>query len=365
MIEPVLFITAGAALYGGVHHLYHGIPGRTGHLQIIHAVMFLLLAGFALSGTSAGLAHSLAEFSWFSKLPVSLGILLFATLPWFIVLLLQQRSRLLPALLTLAWSALLLINIASPYSLLYQDVSLVNTALSSGQPSVAFHATANPAWHLVEITMLSTLFYSMYLCAKQYHSAGKSLPIALITGLLLLLCTTLFDFFVYAGLVHSAYLAPMGFLLFLVAAALHRQSVAAVVDQQTPDDANRYQITLNFNQEPEQPPQARQRHADIPAETEVEVTEVAEVAQLAHQHVEAPVVPSICIDNTTVDRVSDGLVDIAVDATLMLKRLEQGDIDARELKELGRKVRTRAIETRRITHRILRSQQFRHEQKND
>ncbi len=346
MIEPVLFITAGAALYGGVSNLYRGATTRSGRPYILHAVMFFLLAGFALSGTVAGRVNSLTEFAWFVKLSVSLGMLLFAGLPWFIAQLLHQHTRVLPALLTLAWGILLMINIASPYSLLYQDVSTTHAVLESGQPSFDFTAESNPAWQLVELAMLGTLLYAMYLCVKPFHRTAKQLPVAPATGLVLLLCTTIFDFFVYAGLAHSAYLAPMGFLLFLVAAALHRQPEPVVVDQPEQTDSDRYQITLNFNPAHEEKPPAKD--IEVAAETE------ADIAQLSHQRVEPAAAPSVHIDNPTVNEVSDSLVDIAVDATLILKRLEQGNIDPEELTNLGRKVRTRAIETRRITHRMMR-----------
>ena len=308
--------------------------------------MFFLLAGFALSGTVAGRVNSLMEFSWFVKLSVSLGMLLFAGLPWFISQLLRQHARVLPALLTLAWGTLLMINIASPYSLLYQAVGTTSAVPGSGQPSFDFNAISNPAWQLVEVAMLCTLFYAMYLCVKQFHGVAKQLPVAPATGLILLLCTTIFDFFVYAGLAHSAYLAPMGFLLFLVAATLHRQPAPAAIDQPVQTDSDRYQITLNFNPTQEEKPLAKD--IEVAAETETDI------AQLSHQRVEPAATPPIHIDNPTVNEVSDSLVDIAVDATLMLKRLEQGNIDAEELTNLGRKVRTRAIETRRITHRMMR-----------
>jgi hypothetical protein len=357
MIEPILFMATGAALYGSVHHLYHGAQHRSGYPHVMHAMMFLLLAGFTLSGTSSGFVHSLTEFSLFSKLSVTLGILLFATLPWFITLLLQQRAGIVPALITFVWSTLLLLNIASPYSLLYQDVMMSNAIPDAGLPSVTFQTIASPVWHLIEISMLGTLAYALYLCLKHYQGHGKKVAAAPVAGLLLLLTTTVYDFLVYADLIHSTYLAPLGFLLFLAAAGAGWRSEPDRTDQRGLEDANHYQLTLNFNQVPDQ--HLQKVPTDIASDTETTVT------QLTHQPIEqkdiadAPAPPPpLRVDNPVVDRVSDSLVDIAVDAGLILKRLEKGDIDTVELRELGRKVRNQAIETRRLTHRMLRTEQF-------
>ena len=408
MFEYVLFTVTGAALYGGTHHLYRGIQNRSGHPHAIHAAMYFLLAGFALIGASTNAIHSVAELSVFSKISVSLGILLFAALPWFIAILLQQHTRTLPALLTCAWGILLLVNIASPYSLLYQNITAFKDALPSGQSSVAILTDPNPAWHLAEVAMLSTLIFSMYLCVQQYRKTRDTIVVAPVAGLLLLLCTTLFDFFVHANLIYSAYLAPMGFLLFLVAVNLYRKPVQPETRQQAPEDKSRYQLTLNFNQAPVHNWQTVSTGKSMDtsvdtSETAATVETVETVEKLAHQQtetprpffktaefephaefteavetdskaaemspepppvepqqdaMESPELVQLDIENPAVDLVSDGLVDIAVRATLIMKRLEHGDLNARELRELSRKIRTQAIETRRITYQMLRTKHF-------
>ncbi|TCK18131.1 hypothetical protein DFR30_1394 [Thiogranum longum] len=355
MIEPVLFMTCGAALYGGMHHLYQGAKNPGGYPHVLHAVLFLLLAGFALSDTSRSLVHSAEELSLYSKLSVSLGLLLFATLPWFIILILKQRASVLPALVSFAWGALLLINIASPYSLLFRQVTETRAVLASGQPSIAFTTAANPIWHLVEIAMLGTLVYAMYLCARQFRTHGKSVPAIPLAGLLLLFGTTAYDSLVYAGLVHTAYLAPLGFLLFLASAGLCWRPATEPGTRQTSSDTNHYQLTMNFN---DSPAERREVPVDIPAEAEVSATQLTRQPIVQPAIDEPPATPPLHINNPMVDRVSDGLVDIAVDASLMLKRLDEGEIDTMELKELGRKLRKQAIETRRVTHRMLRTERF-------
>lgn len=345
MLEPVFFMTAGASLYGGVHHLYRGARSRNGYPHILHAVLFLLLAGFALSDTGHGFIHSAAEFSFFSKLSVSLGLLLFAILPWFITLLLDRRATIIPALISFVWIALLLVNITSPYSLMYR--------LAAEAP---FETVSNPIWHLVEISMLATLVYAMSLCIKHIQANKNTATTIPLAGLLLLLGTTVYDSMVYAGLLQTSYLAPIGFLLFLATAGLCWRKTPVASNHSEQGETNHYQLTMNFNDSP-----AREQEVatDIPDEAEIPVTQLTHqpVAQQAIEQSPAKP-PTLRIDNPMVDRVSDGLVDIAVDASLMLKQLDEGELDTKELKELGRKLRKQAIETRRITHRMLRTEGY-------
>ena len=104
----------------------------------------------------------------------------------------------------------------------------------------------------------------------------------------------------------------------------------------------------------------------IEARSTVAVTVPESESELPrHDAGEVAAVTQVRIDNPTVDKVSDGLVDIAVHATLILKRLQRGDLDPQELEELSRKVRARAIETRRITNQMLRAEQVESPQKAD
>jgi hypothetical protein len=59
------------------------------------------------------------------------------------------------------------------------------------------------------------------------------------------------------------------------------------------------------------------------------------------------------VDAATVTAVTDSLIDIAVYATMALNRFKRGDADPQALESLCKKIRTRAIKTRRLTHRLL------------
>ena len=64
-----------------------------------------------------------------------------------------------------------------------------------------------------------------------------------------------------------------------------------------------------------------------------------------------PVPPTV--DTASVTAVTDSLIDIAVYATMALNRFKRGDADPQVLESLCKKIRTRAIKTRRLTHKLL------------
>jgi hypothetical protein len=56
----------------------------------------------------------------------------------------------------------------------------------------------------------------------------------------------------------------------------------------------------------------------------------------------------------SLNTVSDNLIDIAVYATMALNRFKRGDADPQVLETLCRKIRTKAIKTRRMANSLSR-----------
>ncbi|MDT8386855.1 MAG: hypothetical protein RQ736_05035 [Thiogranum sp.] len=381
MFESALLIASGVALYGGIHQLQLGIRQSDGHPHAIHALMFFLLSGFAIAGAVTATAQSVTMLSSYGKLAVSLGILLWAALPWFLVLYIQHKNLVVPALLTALWSMLLLLNLGSPHSLLYREIHTFNQAGSSGQLFIGLQTSTSAWWWLVELSTFFTLIFAFYVIYQHYRDKKESALIAG-TGLLILLCTALTDSLVNAGLIESPYLTPMGFLLFLLipgflmkkspmpaspAPERVRNSYRLAVDSDwTPTSGSKRPAeqlrTLKITDQPAPPafsfmevPSNKSAMQPVTLEPDQSSTPADEPPHADNETEFHQPIPA-WIDQSTVGEVSDSLVDIAVHATMILNRLEAGDMDPEELRALSEKVRTRAIETRRITHRILRDE---------
>ena len=57
-------------------------------------------------------------------------------------------------------------------------------------------------------------------------------------------------------------------------------------------------------------------------------------------------------DQPALNTVSDNLIDIAVYATMALNRFKRGDVDPQAQEMLCRKIRSKAIKTRRLANRL-------------
>ena len=57
---------------------------------------------------------------------------------------------------------------------------------------------------------------------------------------------------------------------------------------------------------------------------------------------------------SSLNTVSDNLIDIAVYATMALNRFKRGDADPQVLEMLCSKIRTKAIKTRRMANKLSR-----------
>ena len=87
-------------------------------------------------------------------------------------------------------------------------------------------------------------------------------------------------------------------------------------------------------------------------------TEVIEAATEAAGGKETPrqepPMPMSKRGQSSLNTVSDNLIDIAVYATMALNRFKRGDADPQVLETLCRKIRTKAIRTRRMANKLSR-----------
>lgn len=402
MFESALYILAGIAFYGGAHQLYLGARQASDHPHVIHGVMYLLLCAFAVASALAYQADSVATLIPAGKLSVFAGFLLWGAFAWFVAAYTDYKPRLLLAALTVVWSLLLIGNIGAPFSLLYSDVTPVSQTLPSGQLQMTLHTRVNPWWNVVQAGMLASLLFALYASFRLYRADEKRAALALGSGLLVLFGASLSDALVVAGLTRSAFLAPFGFLVLLIATGVYPELYRV---RKTRDDVSpaSYNMTFHLNQPPpyrpapafvqthlpdsadvdlETPTQAEITHEESsppfvfsPPETPEPVVSTAEPAPAAEttpvsegevqSSPGAPRAKAPQLDEAALTEVSDNLIDIAVYATMAMNRFKRGDASPQTLEALFAKVRTQAINTRRLANRLMHPGTSRHAHDDD
>jgi len=396
MVEAALYILIGIAFYGGGHQLYLGARRAQDHPHVVHAGMYFLLAVFALCAVLSYQAQTLAALLPLGKLSITVGILLWVALTWFMAAYTDVKPRPVLAVLSVAWAILLISNIGAPYSLLYSDITPITQVLPSGQTQLSWQTSINPWWWAVEFAMLATLAYCLYATYRLFRDNDRQAALALACGLMVLAVTSFADLLVSMELLQSAYLTPFGFMVFLLACSIYPGLQAILKQQPEAPAPSSYNLTFNLHQPraagqtPMTPAPLRQAPAsDIehPVQTGLALEQAPPSAGFtARIEAEAVTVPHAADggaapahkptaaapepepgaappsparlaaarrDEATITLMSDNLIDIAVHATMLINRVKRGDLDPGTVEALCTKVRNQAIETRRIASRLI------------
>lgn len=388
MLEVALYIVSGLTLYAGGHHLYLGAnrAQKLPHVQL--GVLYLLLSGFALASALTFQPGNLDTLLPSGKLAISLGLILWCLLAWHIALRSGYRPWLLLDLLTAGWLAFLLQNLTSANSLIYTEVMPINRTLLNGESFGLLQSQVSPWWTAVELTMLATLAFCAYATYRVYQRKQKTLAYSLGAGLGLLAAVTFYDHLVSSGVLNAHFLAPFGFLGFLLACSsppvlagwrrMRNPKPPPMLYNLTfkPDcasfhtDVSQLRTPLWDNDSSETPtekPAGTVTRAGFPVTEDEDIHDVPSdtlrivpTSKAPPPVAEKPVTPpppQPVVDEALLHTVTDNLIDIAVYATMALNRFKRGDADAKTLENICKKVRTSAIKTRRLAGRLSQPKQ--------
>jgi len=389
MIEAALYILTGITLYAGAHHLLASTGDAARRYPVSLGVMYLLLSGFALASALTYEAHSVATLLPAGKLAITLGILLWVSLIWFVAYRTGYRPLVLLDALTAVWIIFLIKNGVSANSLMYADSAPLSPALPPVQDLSLLQPVISPWWISLELTILVSLLYALYASYKLYVAGKQQAAMALGGGLSILLLAAVSDHLVNNGITHIVYLAPFGFAGFLMVNSLYPRLAAYMKNRTAKEPAVIYNLTFNPEQatfhndvadlkiplqenhavqadSPQRPTTPAHKTYTTPPpyapDEDMEDVPVTEPQSTTGQ-APAPEKPlrkkpapessqETCPDQETLDTISDNLIDIAVFATMTMNRIKRGDADPRTLEILCKKVRVQAIKTRRLANRL-------------
>ena len=201
MGEAALIIVSGTLLYAGAHHLYLGAMRTALQPHAPLAVMYLLLAVFVLTSAFLLQPQETGTPVNIARLSMSMGILLWVALIWYVAFYSRCKPLLLLDVLTAAWIIFLIRNINSPYGLLSADTSNWGMA--------------------VKLTMLASLLFCFYACFRLFTRGNRQAALALACGLSVLLASSLADHLLRTPFTQALYLAPFGFIGFLLISSVY------------------------------------------------------------------------------------------------------------------------------------------------
>jgi len=365
MVEATLYVLTGTLLYAGAHHLYRGTTRNSAQPHAQLAAIYLLLAGFVLIGALLYQPLEISAQLRLARLSMTLGILLWVVLIWYVAFYTRSKPLLLLDLLTAAWLIFLVRNLSSPHGLLYADISPTGQTTLSGHGLSVLSADVGGWWTAVQLTMLACLLFCFYASLRMFRHGNKQAALTLVSGLSILLAAALAEHLFNTRVIHALYLASFGFIGFLLANSLY----LFLPDIRNRRKANQAAVVYSLTFNPERVPFKRTLSDLRPPAGEnadVAVAQASESAAAAGSDT-PPIVhsspgdgeslwqtPASKRDQPALNTVSDNLIDIAVYATMALNRFKRGDADPQVLQTLCRKIRSKAIKTRRMANKLSR-----------
>ena len=371
MGEAALTILTGTILYAGAHHLYLGTTRTSTHPHLQLAAMYMLLAGFLLASALMVQPLEISAQAQFARLSMTMGTLLWVVLIWYVAFYTGSKPLLLLDLLTAAWAIFLIRIISSPHGLLTTDIAPIDRITLSGQNMSGLYAGAGSWWTAVQFTMLASLLYCFYASLRMFRQGNRQAAQVLASGLSILVAASLASHLLNTRAIHALYFASFGFIGFLLANSVY----LILLDYRNRKKAIQAPViySLTFNPEQSsfnnklsylQPPPGEESEVAVAQAPESAATTDRETPPSGERGCrpgvqgespwQPPSTPMSKRDQPALNTVSDNLIDIAVYATMALNRFKRGDADPQVLQTLCRKIRTKAIKTRRMANRLSR-----------
>jgi PAS domain S-box-containing protein len=199
------FVVCGTCLAIGLLHLalYARLPKRKADL-FFSLMCFLSAAGAFLEALTYR-AVDLQTYNSLYKLQVSVQGCLWIAMVWFIALMTDSTRRWVIKTVTAAYGLAVLINIISPYGLLYSTIDTLNSVRLPWGEQLFFAAGPSNPWRIIADIAWLILIYMVIDSCIQLSRRGERRR-ALFIGTSLLLC--LGPAYLHASLIDMGILSP-------------------------------------------------------------------------------------------------------------------------------------------------------------
>ncbi len=225
--------------------------------DLFFAIMSVGAAGSALSEAWVYRTTTVEAFNTAFKVQITFQCMMWISLIWFIMVYTGMARRLLAIALTAAYALAVIINILSPFGVIYSKITALHSvSLPWGELITYATGTVNPWRFIADIAWLFLLFLTIESCVRLYRHGQKRRAIILCSSILLFLGlaylhSTLMDM----GIVGPPGIISFGFigLILVMSASLVEEVVRASIlsrevkakEQTLRDERERTEIILS------------------------------------------------------------------------------------------------------------------------
>lgn len=166
-------------------------PRTQGRTHFLFGVVALSVALIALTTGWLYQATTVADFLAVMRINVSFSIFFYITMLWFFAEYAGVRPRLVLAGFSIVWGVLFLVNLSSPYTLMYSDIhGLAHPMLAWGERFTVAQATSS-AWGFCTILVILLVYsFAFYTLAVRFRRDRRRTTQLMMIAVALLLITT-------------------------------------------------------------------------------------------------------------------------------------------------------------------------------
>jgi transcriptional regulator with PAS, ATPase and Fis domain len=225
--------------------------------NLFFAIMSMGAAGSALSEAWVYRATTVEAFNTAFKVQITFQGMMWISLIWFIMVYTGMARRLLAIALTAAYALAVIINVISPFGLIYSKITALHSVtLPWGELITYATGTANPWRFIADIAWVFLLFLVIESCVRLYRHGQKRRAIILCSSILLFLGLA----YLHATLMDMGIVGPPGIISFgfiglilVMSASLVEELVRASVlsrevkakEQKLKDERERMDVILS------------------------------------------------------------------------------------------------------------------------
>lgn len=205
--------------YSAAHHLSVGLRRPVQPVHLLLAAMSAVITGYALAKLGGYSAKSAEELVLMRRWEISLAMLFFALLPWFVAACTNVWWRTVLWAFTIAYVLVFLpANLISPYGLVFvEPPQLQLWTLPWGEKVADLRVHQRTGWYQsVWLGILLEFAYGAYACVIQYRGGKRYPSLMLATALGVLFGFLAVNHAVNLGLLRLPHTAELGFVALIL-----------------------------------------------------------------------------------------------------------------------------------------------------
>jgi len=221
LVIPGLYMLGGVGLYAALIHLLAGLRGHHDPVHLLFASLCLITVPYFWALGITLQADSLASFSFGVKLTLTTGALFHMLFPWFIAR--YTGVRPLPLLLGLSgfFTLLLVVNLARPHGVQFEQLSGLRTLESPwGEIFTRGVGEPSPWMTLAFLGVFVSMGYALHALAHQYRRRRHAASLPMMLAVAVFLATLVASLLSRLLLVDFIEVGAGGFLVMMVLMSL-------------------------------------------------------------------------------------------------------------------------------------------------